>query len=67
MHCTYFVVECELGYRRYGSECLKCPAKTYSDTLGAPYCITCPRGYITMDSGASSADLCLGKDTIFLY
>ena len=41
--------------------CVRCPAGTYSDTVGAISCTSCPEGTTNEDTGSQSAISCVGK------
>ncbi len=75
-HCYYTSVSCEPGSfssygeksRLFGTEaltenvpvCQQCPQGSYEGRVGSGMCTPCPEHYITMSTGAISADECKG-------
>ena len=48
-------------------DCLECPIGTYSDTVGAASCTSCPEGLSTGRKKADDLGLCIGKKTTSLF
>ena len=47
-------------------ECVK-PQGTYSDSVMATSCTSCPEGLTTAEEGANEASLCFGKKFTVFY
>ena len=61
-----YVLDCDRGYSRdsAANECALCRIGTYSDTVNATSCTSCPQGYITSQEGSNRDVQCTGKETV---
>ena len=61
--------ECYEGYMKdaISGDCIICLKGTYSDTINAASCTSCPDGQTTPGNGSNDAALCFSKKNIILY
>ena len=51
------LADCDVGYKREGSDCVKCPVGTYRGSVDDPQvCTPCPEGTTTRGPGSQKCE-----------